>query len=303
MPEDSQNPSAIDPNALPPVSQSPQVGISPNALPQVDPNLPINETQSAQPSQTPPPPKSFPLKKVLLASLVLFLIIGLAGAGRFLYQKSANKDSAQNKSEALALASPTSAIENNLSQQVSNSLTEALSTNKKSWDECKVFEKESDYIPTNLGKEYAKDENGPSSTGSYILNAEFIPKGEMETINLKDIGFGVQVRKKAASEEGDINKLWDFYNNYFTQDKVGKELDGSTLVSVEKKNLYGNLTLIYAAKGISGQTGKETVYTQLMSIVPNHSMLITIMEEGDKDKVNDIQNKYQKWFDFACQPK
>ncbi|MEK7580751.1 MAG: hypothetical protein AAB512_00565 [Patescibacteria group bacterium] len=238
---------------------------------------------------------------MLIGFAVLFIVLGLAGGGMFLYQKSINKGSVKNNSEVKTQAAPISESSNS-SQQIMNNPTGSPSADK-SWDDCKVLPKESDYIPTNLGKEYGKDENGPSSTGSYILNAEFIPKGNIETINLQDIGFGVQVRKKAASEEGDINKLWDFYNNYMTKDNVGKEMNGSTLVSVEKKNLYGNLTLIFAAKGISGQTGKETIYTQLMSIVPNHSMLITIMEEGDKDKITDIQNKYQKWFDFACQPK
>ena len=87
------------------------------------------------------------------------------------------------------------------------------------------------------------------------------------------------------------------------KDIIGKNQNGATLLNFNTKTLYANESLITATKVTSGETGKEEITTDLLTLIPTHDMFVTIVVSGDSEKMSVVEEKYAKWFNIACQSK
>lgn len=158
---------------MPPESSVPPLPVNPDSLPQIganqqEPGKPAAPQSSPLPIPATPPNKPFPIIKIAIGIGILIIVIGLTTAGFFLYQKTTNKDSTQNKSLTEVQTTPNSAVENSNQTNAQNTKQTTFSLPNVNLSSCLKW-KNPNMFPEQIGEFFG----GPyeltdsSSTGYY----------------------------------------------------------------------------------------------------------------------------------------
>lgn len=218
------------------------------------------ETFSAQPHDPPKRKSKFQIF-LLLGLITILVVVVILDVLSFM-----GKIDFKNKGDT-AESSPMTTTESKNSKTVSNKPG-------KTWNDCKVLPNEKSYLPQHIGNEYTADSIGPNEPNGYLAKYYQVPS----------VFFSVQIKKRSAGEDGDIDKRWQLYNQQYSP--LGPKL--------VRKTYFGN-----EASLVSGDSG-EGPRTLIYSLIPSHNIFIEINAKGDRIRA---ENYYNEWFNAVCQPK
>lgn len=251
-----------------------------DAPPSSLPPFPIKPPSTQSPSLNLKEHKSFLNLKVLIAVVAVILLLTASGASYFLFIKkkpSMDKSKQTTTSDSQKQTDSSQVQPSNPQTQQTQSQTSLPAT----WSECIVFPNESDYIPERIGVEFVADSREEYQPQGFL--GKYVRVATQENVNvLKPEEFGPQfsvvVKKRSAGEDGNIDKIWQIYNEQYSP--LGPKLVRMTMFGHEASSVSGdNRTVIY-------------------SLITSHNVFIEINAIGDETKA---ETYYQEWLKTICQ--
>ncbi len=294
---------------MPPENSAPQLPSNSDSLPPIGTNQQSSiPSQPIENQQQTPPPKTFPTKKLLIGIAALLIVVGLAGGGIFLYQKSTNKDSLKNESSTQTQPTPNTLVDSNNPVAIQNTKQEALVTLPNvNLSSCLKW-KDPNMFPEQIGEFYG----GPyeltdaSSAGFYYKQKfeKFTPLQEKGNPVLVVGLYTINTERDFAN---DLRK----YELLETKEEAKKQGIALEVLQV------GNTKLSSISKKIDEKSFDEN--NQPVTITGISAVISTALPElkadftfsyGDSNSLSTVESVSSKsktlfndWITKVCQPK